>query len=855
MELRNKRKIRYTRKDLSKNSHKLTITLTIPMISVLKPQENNTNLSNQSESSKQRQVSHTTSDENFGKPGQSQGANHTDVDELPQETQSPPKISLDARSIGVEGTNTMTQRKFYAMAGKTKFSFEGLINTSVFKNNKKATIKIFSSEFFIRCNFIYNQCALTYGWKQTCLNETVAKSVCKLLEHPSETETETGVGSTAASPNHSLIRSRKDHETAAPNLLPTNMEEGGLDLPNIVGPGLGKQSRILKIEKMNPNTNPINILVQLLSGQTRNIILEDSKINVETLTEQISQETRIPIKDLRVIYQSKEIYCRSKAQISELNILNGSILDIRLRIKGGMDKEDQKSDIEKTQMEKLNRLHNDLNDANIYTTGSRAERFNVREKFRDISNDTIYRSLEYIFQNDEIDLIDPAQSSINNIFNEDNNVIQDTIQDMNANILEFKKKAFKCTDEEMRKYETVISKPIVYIMATQYKDRNLNVNQKNTQRISDYGSHWVCLLITPRNYGGLLKHNPNPPGPERVFLFDSINSQRSIPTRIKEGLTSKWNKMCVDKLGDTEIQYTTEYPSSLAEDAQFENKAFLTQQYENSCGYWAMYNAVMLLLTGDASFYDNMHKTSAKKNVLNHLAEAHIREVFEAYIPFLRDDMIDEEVRSQTDLYQSNNFKIPEELKLKKDGSLDLRTKAARDYVSKLKEEGRINELQNLSTCKTMDETPEKRTRSISKNAEKQNNTNLRGRDQYPLKGKRAQDRDTSASPIGPSPIKRNKSELNTNRRLKQPNILNFLNKSIDNKEENKSHDGNKIKVNVNRQSTRESKVYEEPERHETLSGEEKYSNIEQNQNPLERQEVDKEEEDITRREIQLYSK
>ena len=107
-----------------------------------------------------------------------------------------------------------------------------------------------------------------------------------------------------------------------------------------------------------------------------------------------------------------------------------------------MDWGEQKRDLEKAQTEKLKRLHVDLNNANVYITGNETKRFNIRDGFKDTDNDTVYRSLEYIFQNNGVDLIDPAQSSINNIFNDDDNVVQDSIQDINTNILEFKKKIF-----------------------------------------------------------------------------------------------------------------------------------------------------------------------------------------------------------------------------------------------------------------------------------------------------------------------------------------------------------------------------------------------------------------------------
>ena len=66
---------------------------------------------------------------------------------------------------------------------------------------------------------------------------------------------------------------------------------------------------------------------------------------------------------------------------------------------------------------------------------------------------------------------------------------------------------------------------------------------------------------------------------------------------------------------------------------------------------------------------------------------------------------------------------------------------------------------------KTMNGTPERRSRSLFKNGGKQNSIVRRERNHYPLEGKIAQGRDTSPSPIGLSPIKRHKNDEN---KLKQ---------------------------------------------------------------------------------------
>ena len=139
-------------------------------------------------------------------------------------------------------------------------------------------------------------------------------------------------------------------------------------------------------------------------------------------------------------------------------------------------------------------------------------------------------------------------------------------------------------------------------------------------------------------------------------------------------------------------------------------------------------------------------------------------------------------------------------------------------------------------------------SRSIFRNDEKQNSTDLRERDHNPLEGKRAQDRDTSASPIGPSPIKRNKSELNGAKLMKQPNLLNYLNKHIHNKKETETTDENKLRTSIKKQKNNyniEPQVNEDTEKDEIYYGGEKPSenNIEQNQSPSRDQEAGEEEE------------
>ena len=131
------------------------------------------------------------------------------------------------------------------------------------------------------------------------------------------------------------------------------------------------------------------------------------------------------------------------------------------------------------------------------------------------------------------------------------------------------------------------------------------------------GSHWLSVIILPRNYGGLsptnsYKSNQNYNTPERIFLYDSLPNGRHLSeefiTMMKTG-TSRTKT--VDGKTNTQV-----LPKLLSQDAIFAFNSNKDQQTfaDNSCGYWAIYHALMTILEGNDDFRSKYASTASEES-------------------------------------------------------------------------------------------------------------------------------------------------------------------------------------------------------------------------------------------------
>src|SRR5690242_9177563 len=117
------------------------------------------------------------------------------------------------------------------------------------------------------------------------------------------------------------------------------------------------------------------------------------------------------------------------------------------------------------------------------------------------------------------------------------------------------------------------------------------------------GNHWVSLVILPEHYSGTpnyLKIDQSQMSTigievEQVYLYDSIASTRNIPIKLKTTLcTGEYAKR-----GKGMIRV----PGLFGQECRYTEHTGLDQQAgTNTCGYWAMYNVLMTVLTGSDAF-------------------------------------------------------------------------------------------------------------------------------------------------------------------------------------------------------------------------------------------------------------
>ena len=141
-----------------------------------------------------------------------------------------------------------------------------------------------------------------------------------------------------------------------------------------------------------------------------------------------------------------------------------------------------------------------------------------------------------------------------------------------------------------------LKKPIIAIWNTgsiRQKEGAVNLNAEG-------GLHWQTLVILPKQYkpfnGGELKSNKI-----RVFFKDSLYPERKIPELLKYMLKNAaeysfkadgqaYNQKIGGIFKDIDVEFLEAY------------KHVIQQEGGADCGWWAVYNAVMVAATGDDNF-------------------------------------------------------------------------------------------------------------------------------------------------------------------------------------------------------------------------------------------------------------
>jgi Predicted AAA-ATPase len=190
----------------------------------------------------------------------------------------------------------------------------------------------------------------------------------------------------------------------------------------------------------------------------------------------------------------------------------------------------------------------------------------------------------------------------------------------------------------------VLSKPVIAI----WNSSDTRLEQKISS-LSFRKAHWQTLVIIPKNYitfNGRVLRNVN----ELVFFKDPYYQGKCIPEAFKNLLINQ-NSLNSVSLQGLKI-------GGIISNAKFHDTKYINvkqQRDEFSSGWWAVYNAVMFVMTGGDDFMENF--SSITENLDNKL-----RNIFETLELPLNDvasyekrleennkNIIDEEFQNSTD--------------------------------------------------------------------------------------------------------------------------------------------------------------------------------------------------------------
>ncbi|MBA8667947.1 hypothetical protein H1Q59_08615, partial [Holosporaceae bacterium 'Namur'] len=145
-----------------------------------------------------------------------------------------------------------------------------------------------------------------------------------------------------------------------------------------------------------------------------------------------------------------------------------------------------------------------------------------------------------------------------------------------------------------------LKKPIIMIINTS----TIEVSSP-TDALTEGGTHWHSCVILPKNYitplGRKLNNNR-----EIIFYLDSLNTKPELPKALKHLLTQ-----------GTEYTFESEgkeYKHKILpvfSDAKIVDGIECKQQLEGyDCGWWAVYNALMVVFTGNVNYLKQFESPS-----------------------------------------------------------------------------------------------------------------------------------------------------------------------------------------------------------------------------------------------------
>lgn len=146
----------------------------------------------------------------------------------------------------------------------------------------------------------------------------------------------------------------------------------------------------------------------------------------------------------------------------------------------------------------------------------------------------------------------------------------------------------------------VLKKPVVMIVNT-----NVAVATSKLDVLAEGGTHWQCCVILPKKYKPKFADRLNNEI-EIVFYLDSLNPGVGTPAIFKRILTEGTSytfSSDKSKSGEEIIHTVTHKIPALCEKMEFIDGLTTNQQLGDSdCGWWALYNVLMIVFTGRVDY-------------------------------------------------------------------------------------------------------------------------------------------------------------------------------------------------------------------------------------------------------------
>jgi NACHT domain len=196
---------------------------------------------------------------------------------------------------------------------------------------------------------------------------------------------------------------------------------------------------------------------------------------------------------------------------------------------------------------------------------------------------------------DIVHVIDPVSSSVSSPASADpKNAIEGAIN--YAKMIN----GFVVNDEEIangfiQKDGGSLKKPIIMVINTSPVQVE---TEQDTQ--AEGGLHWQCCVVLPKNY-------KTPFGPklqnaqEIIYYLDSLDNKIQMPLTFENTLRHGFEYTFESDTGEYHHLVRPVFPEATIIDSKSLNHSKL-QQGGQDCGWWAFYNAIMLVCTGSSAY-------------------------------------------------------------------------------------------------------------------------------------------------------------------------------------------------------------------------------------------------------------